>query len=91
MHYVYIIRSEKTKSHYIGSTADVEKRITQHNNNQTRATRHKGPFTLAYKEPLETKAEARKRENQIKRFKGNRQFRRLIGKTNNLAPSSSQA
>ena len=34
---------------------------------------------LVYKEVLETKTEARKRENQIKRYKGGRAFKKLIG------------
>ena len=88
MHYVYIAQSAKTGSYYIGSAANIEKRIKQHNSNQTRSTRNKGPFKLVYKEPLGTKTEARKRENQLKKLKGNRQLKRLI---ENTPPSSSLA
>ena len=69
----------------------MEKRIKQHNCNQTRSTRNKGPFKLIYKEPLETKTEAIKRERQIKKLKGNRQFKKLVEQHNNMAPSSSLA
>ncbi|MGB2706283.1 MAG: GIY-YIG nuclease family protein [Candidatus Omnitrophota bacterium] len=86
MYNVYIAKSRKTGHCYIGSAADVENRIKQHNSNQTRSTRNKGPHILVYKETLATKTEARKRENQLKKLKGNRQLKRLI---ENTPPSSS--
>ncbi len=88
MHYVYIIKSTRDGRYYIGSAEDPEKRLKEHNEGQTRSTRHRGPYRLVYKEPLDTKTDAIKREHEIKRFKGNSRFKRLI---NNASPSSSQA
>ena len=78
MYRVYIIQSTKSEKHYIGSTENIDKRIAEHNKNQVKSTRHKGPYSLVYSETLATKTEARKRENQIKRYKGNSKFKDLI-------------
>ena len=37
------------------------------------------PWVIVYKESFETKTEARKRENQIKRYKGGQAFKKLLG------------
>lgn len=86
MYYVYIIQSEKSGKYYIGSTDNTDKRLREHNRNQVRATRHRGPYKLVYKEQMETKTEARKKENKIKHYKSNSKFKKLV---ENLSPSSS--
>ncbi|MBL7158193.1 MAG: GIY-YIG nuclease family protein [Candidatus Omnitrophica bacterium] len=82
------MKSQKTGSFYIGNTKDIERRIRQHNGNHTRSTRNKGPYFIVYKEEFSTKHEAATREKEIKSYKGNRVFKRLV---NNMAPSSSPA
>ncbi|MEE8360009.1 MAG: GIY-YIG nuclease family protein [Candidatus Omnitrophota bacterium] len=78
MYYTYILEN-KQGGHYIRSSENLAQRIRKHNNNSVRSTKKKGPFRLVYKEGFTTRAEARKRENQIKSYKGNSKFRRLIG------------
>ena len=80
MYYVYVLRNEKGE-HYIGSCEDIAIRFKRHNQNSVRSTKHKGPFQIAYQEEFGTKTEARKRENELKRYKGNSFFRRLLQET----------
>ena len=79
MYYVYILENSAGK-HYIGSCEDTAIRLKRHNQNSVRATKHKGPFRLIYQEEFGTRTEARKREKQIKRYKGNSNFKRLLHK-----------
>lgn len=78
MFYVYIIKGKKSGKFYIGSTQDVEERLRQHAIGNTRSLKDKGPFVLVHKEDFQTRTEARKRENQIKRYKGGNAFKKLI-------------
>ena len=86
MHYVYVLENKKGQ-HYIGSCEELFIRLRRHNQNSVRATKHKGPFRVIYKEEFNTKTEAQRREHQLKRYKGGRAFKRLID--SKLTPSSS--
>ena len=77
VYYVYVLRNDQDK-HYIGSTGDIKLRIKQHNQNCVTATKNRGPYSLVYQEQFTNKTEARKRENEIKSFKGNSVFKRLL-------------
>ncbi len=77
LYYVYVLRNDQGK-HYIGSCKDLERRLKEHNRNAVSSTKNKGPFRIVYKEEFITITEARKRENQIKNFKGNSKFKKLI-------------
>ena len=78
-YYVYVIKSSKTGRHYVGSTKDIKQRLKQHNNNKTRSLKNKGPFQAIHTEQYNTLSEARKREIQIKKYKGGMAFKKLIG------------
>jgi len=67
MYYVYVIKSEKDGTTYIGYTEDLERRIKEHNQGKTKSIKHKIPYKLVYKEEFELKSEARKREIILKR------------------------
>ena len=77
MYFVYIIQNAKCRR-YIGSCEILERRLKDHNNNYVSSTKNKGPFKLIYQEEFATRTEARKRENQLKNFKGNNKFKQLI-------------
>ena len=69
MYYVYILtRADNTL--YVGSTNDIDKRLHQHNHAKGGAhyTKIRRPVVLSYKEEVETYAEARKREAELKRL-----------------------
>lgn len=80
MYDTYIIRSITNGKYYIGSGKSWKSRIKRHNSGYTRSLKNKGPFVLAYLEQFRTKAEAYKREKQIKRYKGGNAFKKLIDK-----------
>ncbi len=79
MYTVYILKSSSlTKKYYVGFTQDLVQRLNQHNNNQTRSLKNKGPFEVVHTEQYDNPTEARKRELQIKRYKGGLAFKKLI-------------
>lgn len=78
MYTTYIIQSTKNNRYYIGSTKNLKRRLNEHNHNNTQSLRNKGPFILVYKEEYRTSEEARKREKQIKSYKGGNAFKKLI-------------
>lgn len=80
MHYVYIIRSREGR-HYIGSTQDVEKRLKQHNSKSNRGwTNRFQDWELVYREKLETRLEARRRERELKKMRGTKKYKELVEK-----------
>jgi len=70
MFYVYVLRSEKTRRRYIGSSQDIETRLRQHNSGQSLATKHGAPWKLLHHEEFPTRAEAVRRERFFKTGKG---------------------
>ena len=70
MFHVYVLRSEKTGRRYVGSSQDPEKRLGEHNNGQSLATRHGAPWKLIHHEECPTRSEAVRREHFYKTGKG---------------------
>ena len=68
MFYVYIIRSRKDKSVYIGYSDDLTRRFREHNNLENKSTRGKATFDLVYYEAYRAKPDAKYREKNLKRF-----------------------
>jgi putative endonuclease len=77
-YYVYVLRSEKDGSFYIGHTFDLEERIQRHNDGKSSYTRAKAPWKLIYQEVFTTRSEAMKREREIKRMKSREYIERLV-------------
>jgi len=77
-YYVYILQSLKDIKYYIGSTSNVDRRLSFHNAGKQRSTRNRIPFKLVYVEELADKSQALKREKQIKRYKGGEAFKNLL-------------
>lgn len=69
--YVYVLRcSDGTL--YTGVTTDPARRVDEHNGvrgNGARYTRARRPVCLVYQEPRATRAQAARRESEIKRLK----------------------
>jgi len=79
MFIVYILKNTRTNRHYIGSTNNFNRRLSEHNRGQTRSTKSKGTWLVVYKEEYLTHLAAHRREKQIKRYKGGAAFKKLIG------------
>ncbi len=75
---VYILENSKSRRHYIGSTDNLKRRISEHNRGQTKSTKQKGFWIILYKEEYLSRIDARKREQQIKAYKGGNAFKKLI-------------
>ncbi len=59
MWYVYVLSSKKNGRLYIGSTSDLKRRFTEHQNGQGgKYTRDNRPFELIYYESFMDKADA---------------------------------
>jgi len=78
MHYVYILYSEQTDRYYTGHSKDVENRLRKHNKGHSAATKAGVPWQLVKKAAFETKTEAIKAENWIKRMKSRRIIKQII-------------
>ncbi|MEK7181432.1 MAG: GIY-YIG nuclease family protein [Patescibacteria group bacterium] len=77
MFFVYAIYNSERHRVYIGQTEDLNRRIKEHNDSKnsrhTYTRRFAGEWVLIYKEIVETRGEAIRREEQLKSYRG-RQF-----------------
>ncbi|MCX6797372.1 MAG: GIY-YIG nuclease family protein [Candidatus Doudnabacteria bacterium] len=80
MYYCYILKSLINSNYYIGSTANLQKRLEMHNTKKVKSTTHNVPWQIVYYEAFRTLSGARKRESQIKRWKSRAAIERLINK-----------
>ena len=70
MYEVYVLKSEKDGIRYIGSGKSALERLRRHNKGDYRFTKGHRPWRLIYKEVLNTRAEAMRREKFLKSGKG---------------------
>jgi len=75
---MYIIYSSISDRYYTGHTADLIKRIEQHNSGYSLSTKTGIPWELVYKEEFNSRRNAMKRENEIKRKKSRKYLEWLI-------------
>ena len=68
MFYVYILKSEKNDSLYVGFSSDIINRIVKHNQGLVQSTKHLRPLKLMYYEAYLSKKDALIREKRLKRF-----------------------
>jgi len=77
-YHVYILKSLKNGSFYIGYTGDIDARLERHNSGNTRYTKKKRPWALVYSEKFISKSDAIKRERFLKKQKNREFYIRLI-------------
>ena len=78
MFYTYIIYSPSIDKYYIGYTENLDWRLERHNSGWGRFSSRGIPWELVYSESFQTKSEAIKRENEIKRWKSRKKIEVLI-------------
>jgi putative endonuclease len=66
MHYVYVLQSQSDQGLYIGYSADLRRRLGQHQAGEAFATSFRGPWQLIYYEAYLEEADARGREEFLK-------------------------
>ena len=79
-HHVYILYSIIKNRFYVGSTSDVEERLKRHNAGATTSTKNGRPWKVVFTKEFDSKTEALKYENYIKRMKSRKFIESLIQK-----------
>lgn len=75
---MYILKSEASGKLYKGSTADLKRRIKEHNSGKSTFTRNNGPWKLIYYEAFFLKEDARREELFLKSGKGKERIKYLL-------------
>jgi putative endonuclease len=79
MFFAYVLQSIPTGRYYIGSTNDVQIRLSQHNAGKTISTKYYRPWKIVYIEAFDTLPEARQREKRIKSWKNRDYMIKMLG------------
>ena len=80
MYWVYVLKSLKDERHYVGHTNDIKRRLEDHNRGKSKSVKNRGPFEIIHTEICSDRFEAKRRERQIKSYKGGEAFKRLVNK-----------
>ena len=76
---VYVLKSLKNGTHYVGSTDDLERRLREHNSGKSKYTRNVRPLQLVYNEECASRLVARRRERFLKSGQGREYVKRDQG------------
>ena len=79
MFFTYILYSRSIDRYYIGHTSNLKIRLQNHLSGSTRFTSQTDDWEMIYSEEYATKAEAMKKEQQIKRMKSRSFIKELTG------------
>ena len=79
---VYILYSPSADQYYIGHTENIEDRLFRHNNSGSKSTKKTNDWKLVYTELFATKAEANRRELEIKKKKSRKYIEWLVNSSN---------
>lgn len=78
---VYILFSHKDHHLYTGFTTNIEQRVKNHNDGQTKSTAPRRPLELIFCEFYLFEADARKREMYFKTTAGKKAIKLMLGGT----------
>ena len=81
MHCVYVLRSKKDNSLYIGYTTNLKQRLDEHNRGHSVFTKSKTPYELIYFEGYINKKDAKGREKFLKSGAGWRFLKKQLKHT----------
>ncbi len=70
MYYVYILQSQKDNSRYIGVTADLQRRIQEHNSGDSKYSSTKMPYSISWYCVFKNKQKAYDFERYLKSSSG---------------------
>jgi len=79
-YYVYILQSLKNESFYIGYTTDLKKRVREHNNGQSLATKPFRPYRIIFYEAFLDRIDAKNREEYLKGGYGRKTIKKMLNK-----------
>ncbi len=87
--YIYILYNVVHDKFYIGQTYSLSKRIVEHQTGKGQYTsRYSGDWKFVYYESYQSRAEAMRRERQLKRLKSKEYLKRFV-KEKRMSASSS--
>jgi len=69
MFYLYLLKSKKDNSLYLGFAPDLKARLLKHNQGLVQSTKNLRPWELIYYEAYKSKRDALIREKRLKQFK----------------------
>ena len=79
MFFVYILKSTKDNSLYIGRTNNVNRRLAEHNSGHTQATKSKRPYSLLETIECGSLAESLRLEKEYKKGYKREELKRKYG------------
>ncbi len=77
-YFTYILKSTIVDRFYIGSTSNLENRLTHHNSGHSRSTKAYIPWEIVYFEEYKTISEAIRREYALKRIRNTETLLKII-------------
>ena len=77
-YYVYVLLSKLDDKFYIGFTEDLRKRLQEHNDGKSFATKCRRPFELIFYEAYRNKYDALRREKYFKSTKGKTSLKSML-------------
>ena len=77
-YYVYVLLSNRDGKYYIGSTNDLNRRVSEHKQGKNISTAKRLPVELVYFEGHRSKQDAVRRERYYKTTKGKVTLRQVI-------------
>lgn len=78
MAYVYILQSLVNFRYYVGSTIDLERRVIEHNQGESKYTSFTRPFKLVFSQRYQSIQIARKVESKLKSLKSRVVIEKII-------------
>jgi putative endonuclease len=72
------LRSEKDNQFYVGYTADIRRRLEEHNKGMVTSTKNRTPFVLVYWEGCLNQKDATTREKYLKTAWGKRYIKNRL-------------
>jgi putative endonuclease len=78
MFYTYVLQSLKNDELYIGYTADLKRRLVEHNQGENPSTKRYIPWKIIYYEASLNKNDAMRREKYFKTTQGRRLLKRRL-------------
>lgn len=86
-YYTYVLESLKDYKRYVGYTANLQKRLKEHNQGKSFSTAPRLPFKLIYCEVCLDEEDAKRREHFFKQTKGRRFLTKRLKSYYNLKNS----
>ena len=79
MYFTYVLKSTTSDRYYIGSAEDVNMRLLRHNRGEVLSTKRYRPWVIVYTASFETRADAVRRERQLKSWKSSKYLVQQLG------------